>query len=305
MKNADINTKQEGNDLTKEVQDTNLKDNMVATAAKSGKRSSKAISEREEAIAKEERKKSITKDQTKPAKTKKPTRPILERRGKKYKEFAKLIEKNKLYSIDDALGLVCKTSYVNFDATVEMHIRLNVDPKQADQNIRDSVILPSGTGKDLRVAVFAEEDVAKDALKAGASIAGTEQILSDLDKGIINFEVLIAPPNLMAKLAKYARILGPKGLMPNPKSGTVTNEIVKAVKASKSGRIEYRVDSGGIIHVSIGKVSFGNKKLHLNLTEVVESIKQNRPSSIKGAFFKSVAITTTMGPSVMLNISEL
>ena len=186
-----------------------------------------------------------------------------------------------------------------------MHIRLNVDPKQADQNIRDSVTLPAGTGKTVKVAVFAEEEAANAAVKAGADIAGTEEITKALDKGSINFDVLIAPPNLMSKLAKYARILGPKGLMPNPKSGTVTADVVKGVEQAKAGRIEYRVDSTGIIHVAIGKVSFGSQKLTSNAKVILASIKQNKPASLKGTYVRSISASSSMGPSVKIASSEL
>lgn len=275
------------------------------TTAKSGKRSAKAIAEAEEKQAKEERKKDAPKQAEKPKQPVKPTRSKLERRSKKYKEASKLIDNNKAYTISEALELACKTSTTKFDATVELHVRLGVDPRQADQNIRDNVVLPAGTGKEVRVAVFAEDDVAKDALKAGAVIAGVDEVTKALDKGQIEFDVLIAPPNLMAKLAKYARVLGPKGLMPNPKSGTVTADVVKGVEAAKAGRIEYRVDSTGIVHVGVGKVSFGAKKLEENVIAIKESIKQNKPSSIKGTYVKSISITTSMGPGIPVNPSEL
>src|SRR6185369_380380 len=166
------------------------------------------------------------------------------------------IEKDKQYSVKEALELAIKTSPVKFDATVELHVNLGVDPRQADQNVRDNVVLPAGTGKTIRIAVLAEADDAAAAKKAGADIAGMEDLLKDIEKGIINFDTLIATPALMAKLGKYARVLGPKGLMPNPKSGTVTPDVVKAVEQAKAGRVEYRVDSTGIVHVAFGKVSF-------------------------------------------------
>ena len=182
---------------------------------------------------------------------------------------------------------------------------IGVDPRQADQNLRDNIVLPSGTGKTVRVAVFAEEDVAKEALKAGADVAGYEDFLKQLDKGEINFDVLVATPNVMAKLSKYARILGPKGLMPNPKSGTVTKDVNKAISQSKAGKVEYRVDSTGIVHLGIGKVSFGRDKINKNVEAVFTSLKTNKPSSLKGTYVKSVTITTTMGPGVKVLISEL
>jgi ribosomal protein L1 len=275
--------------------------------AKAGKRSAKAIAEVEEKVAKEERKASKSEEATddKPKKAVKPTRSRLERRGKKFREVAKLIEKDKVYSIKEAIDLALKTSTTKFDSTVEVHVRLGVDPRQADQNIRDNIVLPSGTGKTLRVAVFAEEDVAKQALKAGADIAGEDDFLKLLDKGEINFDILISTPNMMVKLSKYARILGPKGLMPNPKSGTVTNDINKAISQSKAGKVEYRVDSTGIVHLGVGKVSFGQEKIAKNIEAVFASIKVNKPSSIKGTYVKSIVVTTSMGPSVKVNPADL
>ncbi len=272
--------------------------------AKAGKRSAKAVKEAEEKQAKEEKKTEAPKDE-KPKKIIKPTRSRLERRSKKYRKASEKIDSSAEYKLKEALSLACDTTTTKFDASVELHIRLNVDPKHADQNIRDSVVLPSGTGKTVKVAVFAEEDLAKEAKEAGADLAGTDEITNALDKGTIDFDVLIAPPNLMSKLAKYARVLGPKGLMPNPKSGTVTADVAKAVKQSKAGRIEYRVDTTGIVHVAIGKVSFGSEKLLVNAQAILASIKQNKPASIKGAYTKSISVSSTMGPSIKVPSSEL
>lgn len=275
------------------------------TTAKAGKRSAKAIAETEAEIAKEERKAEAKDKEDKPKQFAKPARTRLQRRGKKYQEAAKLIEEDKLYTITEAIDLVTKTSVVSFDATVEVHIRLGVDPRQADQNLRDNLVLPAGTGKSIRVAVFADEDVAKEAKKAGADVAGDEEFLAQLDKNVIDFDVLIATPNVMARLSKYARVLGPKGLMPNPKSGTVTTDVVKAVTQAKAGKVEYRVDSTGIVHLGVGKVSFGAKKLAQNIEAVTTSIKQNKPSSLKGTYVKSVTFTTSMGPGIKVAVSEL
>lgn len=275
--------------------------------AKAGKRSAKALKETEEKVAKEERKTSGTEADSseKPKAIQKPARSRLERRSKKYREAAKLIDSDKEYTLKDALELVAKTSPVKFDASVELHVNLGVDPRQADQNIRDTVVLPAGTGKNVRIAVFAEAEDAAKAKKAGADIAGNEDFLAQLEKGTIDFDVLIATPMQMAKLGKYARLLGPKGLMPNPKSGTVTPDVVKAVSEAKAGRVEYRVDSTGIIHLSIGKVSFGAEKLGVNAAAVIASIRAAKPASLKGNYIKSVHITSTMGPSIRLAISEL
>lgn len=278
-----------------------------AKLAKSGKRSAKAIAEVEEKEAKEERKAAAKADEAteKPKAPVKPARSRLERRGKKFREAAKNVDATKLYNTKDAIAIAVKSSPSKFDATVELHIRLGVDPRQADQNLRDSLTLPAGTGKKVRVAVFAEEDVAKEALKAGADVAGYEDFLKQLDKGTIDFDILIATPNVMAKLSKYARILGPKGLMPNPKSGTVTNDVNKAISQSKAGRVEYRVDSTGIVHLGVGKVSFGADKIAQNVDAVFASIKSNKPSSLKSVYVRSISITTTMGPAVKVIPSEL
>jgi large subunit ribosomal protein L1 len=269
--------------------------------AKAGKRSAKSLKEREELQKKEERKaeKTVeTADEKKPKTIKTPTRSRLERRAKKYRELAKLIDKEKKYSVAQALELAIKTSPVKFDASVEMHVNLNVDPRQADQNIRDTVVLPNGTGKTVRVAVIGDPDIASSAKKAGADIVGGEDLFATFDKGEFKFDVLISTPSFMPRLGKYAKVLGPKGLMPNPKSGTVTNDVAKAVEQSKAGRVEYRVDSTGIVHLPFGKVSFGPQKLTQNANAVLGNLTSNKPSGIKGAFVKSIFFTTSMGPSI-------
>ncbi len=268
---------------------------------KAGKRSAKSLREAEELKAKEERKASISeaKVDEKPKRNIKPTRSRLERRGKKFREVAKKIELGKQYNAVEAIELATQTSPTRFDATVELHVNLNVDPKKADQNIRDNVVLPAGTGKTVRIAVFTDDKV------TGADISGIDTISKALDKGTIDFDVLIATPAAMPKLGKYARLLGPRGLMPNPKSGTVTTDIGKALYESKAGRIEYRVDSTGIIHLGIGKVSFGKDKLLQNYQAIAASIKSNKPNSVKENYIKAVHITTSMGPSIAIQTSEL
>lgn len=275
--------------------------------AKAGKRSAKSIAEDEEKAEKEARKARAKTEETidKPKQPVKPTRSRLERRGKKFRDAAKNIESGKHYTTSEAIELALKTSTVKFDATVELHVRLGVDPRQADQNLRDNLVLPAGTGKTVRVAVFAEEDVAKEAKKAGADVAGHEDFLKQLDKNTIDFDILIATPNVMSQLSKYARVLGPKGLMPNPKSGTVTNDVAKAVSQAKAGRVEYRVDSTGIVHVGVGKVSFGKDKLAQNIEALYASLKANKPASLKGVYVKSITLTTTMGPGIKVLPSEL
>lgn len=277
------------------------------SVAKAGKRSAKAAKAAEEKEAKQERKtlSRTEKLQDKPKSSKKPPRSRLERRGKKYRLAAKQIETDKDYPLKDALGLAIKTSTTKFDATVELHINLAVDPKQADQNVRGTLVLPAGTGKTSRVAVLAEADAAGKAKTAGADITGVDEVFALLDKERLDFDVLITHPSLMGKLAKYARLLGPKGLMPNPKSGTVTADIEKAVKEAKAGRVEYRVDSTGIVHVGIGKVSFGADKLTENTRAIFTTLKTNKPASVKGALILRAYVTTSMGPSIPLSLSDV
>lgn len=274
--------------------------------AKAGKRSEKAIKETGEKIAKEERKEkhdASPKSDKSETKKKGPapiTRPKIERRGKKYQEVAKLIDATKFYNLDDAIELITKTSPTKFDASVELHIKLGVDPRQADQNIRANVVLPKGTGKTIRVAVFAPEGEHANVKKAGADIVGDDNFLQQLEKGDLNFDVLITTPQYMPKLGKYARLLGPKGLMPNPKSGSVATNLVKATTEAKAGKVEYRVDKQSIVHLSVGKVSFGANDLRVNINALLESLKAQRPASLKGTYVKSVNISTTMGPGIKI-----
>ena len=268
--------------------------------AKAGKKSKK---HQEEVKAEEERQARKVEKAAEPEKKAGPkpvTRSRLERRGKNYRKVSEKIEKNKAYGLEEAVKLAIETSPVKFDATLEMHFRLGVDPRQADQNIRATVTLPAGTGKDTKVAVFAPLDLAKAAKTAGADIAEDEEFTKRLDKEQLDFDVLISTPQYMPKLGKYARLLGPKGLMPNPKAGTVTMDIEKAVKEAKAGKIEYRVDKQAIIHVGLGKISFGADKLMENINAFIDSLKSQKPASIKGQFVKSVYISTTMGPSILV-----
>ena len=274
-----------------------------SVTAKAGKRSTKALKEAAEKQAKEERKSSDEDTDNKPKQEAKPTRSRLERRGKGFRKSAEQINKDKNYTLNEAVALAQKTSHVKFDATVELHINLGVDPKHADQNIRDNLVLPAGTGKQIRIAVLTDDIAA--AKDAGADIAGTDDLLAELDKGNINFDVLIATPALMSKLGKFARTLGPRGLMPNPKSGTVTTDIVKAVSEAKAGRVEYRVDSTGIVHLGIGKVSFTVDQLIQNAQAVMASIRANKPQSAKGTYLKAVYVSTSMGPSILVELASV
>lgn len=272
--------------------------------AKAGKKSKKALEEVAEKVEKEARKlagDTTPADGSEPVVAKGPkpvTRPRIERRGKKYQEAAKKIEKDTVYSLADALKLAVETNPAKFDASVEIHARMGVDPRQADQNIRTTVVLPNGTGKNITVAVFAPESEHAAAKKAGANIIGDEEFLKQLDKETLNFDVLIATPAYMPKLGKYARLLGPRGLMPNPKAGTVAADVAKAVNDAKAGKVEYRVDKQAIIHLSIGKVSFGADKLNENAKAFFDSLASQKPSSLKGSYVKSISISTTQGPSI-------
>jgi large subunit ribosomal protein L1 len=288
---------------TNEVKATEEKDaSQVKATAKAGKRSAKGLEEAEAKAEKIEHQKHRDEEEAeaeaKPKAPVKPTRSRLERRSKGYRKSAELVEKGKVYALGEALELATKTSSVKFDASVELHVNLGVDPRQADQNIRANLVLPQGTGKTVRVAVFSDDKV------TGADLAGVEEITKQLDKGEISFDTLIATPANMPKLGKYARLLGPRGLMPNPKSGTVTTDVQKAVSEAKAGRVEYRVDSTGIVHLAVGKVSFGGAKLLENASAVMASIKSAKPQSVKGNYIKAVHVTTTMGPSIPVNPNE-
>ena len=274
------------------------------TAAKAGKRSEKSLREAEEKAEKEARKEAgDTSSQTGEEDVKKKgpapkVRSRLERRGKSYRKVVEQVEAGKIYALAEALDLAVKTNPSKFDASVEVHVRLGVDPRQADQNIRSTVVLPNGSGKTVRVAVFAPEDDHAAASKAGADIVGDETFIKQLDKEELNFDVLIATPQYMPKLGKYARLLGPRGLMPNPKSGTVATDVAKAVTEAKAGKVEYRVDKQAIVHLAIGKVSFGADKLEQNARAFFDSLQSQKPTSLKSAYVKSTNVTTTMGPGI-------
>jgi large subunit ribosomal protein L1 len=276
-----------------------------AKLAKAGKRSEKAIKEVEEKIAKEERKeKGETTPQSAEAvahvkKGPKPvTRPLILRRGKNYQKAAEFVDKSVIYPLYEALEIAVKTNPSKFDASLEVHVKLGVDPRQADQNIRATVSLPNGTGKT--VAVFAPETEHAAAKKAGADIVGDEDFLQKLDKEEIDFDILVATPQYMPKLGKYARLLGPRGLMPNPKSGSVAANVAKAVTEAKAGKVEYRVDKQGIIHLSIGKVSFGAKKLEENAKAFFDSLRSQKPTGLKGIYVKTTSISATQGPGIKI-----
>lgn len=274
------------------------------TTAKAGKRSAKALAEAEEEADRQARKEagdtsSQTDEESVVKKGPKPvTRPLIERRGRNYRQAAEKVDGAKLYTLDEALALAVATNPSTFDASVEAHVRLNVDPRQADQNIRATVSLPNGTGKTIRVAVFAPEADHATATTAGADIVGDEAFLAQLDKEVLDFDVLVATPQYMPRLGKYARLLGPRGLMPNPKAGTVAADVAKAVAEAKAGKVEYRVDKQAIVHIGFGKVSFGADKLAENAKAFFDSLSAQKPSSLKGGYVKSINISTSQGPGI-------
>ena len=224
--------------------------------------------------------------------------------GKKYNESAKLIEKTKLYDTNEAFELACKSATAKFDETVEAHIRLGVDSRHADQQVRGAVVLPNGTGKDVRVAVFAKGDAADAAKAAGANIVGAEDLLADIQGGMLDFDVCIASPDMMGLVGRLGKVLGPRGLMPSPKAGTVTPDVAKAVTEAKAGKIEYRLDKTNIIHCPIGKVSFGAEKLQENFDALMGAIIKAKPAATKGQYIKSCVVATTMGPGVKINANK-
>lgn len=223
-------------------------------------------------------------------------------KGKKYKDAAKLIDSAKSYEVDEAMKLVVDTATAKFDETIELHVKLGVDPRHADQQVRGVCVLPNGTGKVVRVLVIAKGDKAEIAEKAGADYVGAEDMIAKIQsENWFDFDVMVTTPDMMGLVGRLGRVLGPKGLMPNPKSGTVTMDIEKALKEIKAGKVEYRVDKTAIVHVPVGKKSFGPEKLAENLNTVMEAIVKAKPAAAKGQYLRSVYVTATMGPSVRIN----
>ena len=222
--------------------------------------------------------------------------------GKHYVDSAKLIDRTKLYEADEALNLCCQTAKAKFDETVELHVRLGVDSRHADQQVRGAVVLPHGTGKNVRVIAICKGDAAKAAEEAGAMMVGDADLIAKIqNEGFVDFDVLVTTPNMMGVVGRLGKILGPRGLMPNPKAGTVTPDIGKAVTEAKAGKIEYRLDKQNIIHVPVGKASFGPEKLGDNLRVVMDAIVKAKPAAAKGQYIKSATVATTMGPGIKLN----
>ncbi|KRM54648.1 50S ribosomal protein L1 [Lacticaseibacillus sharpeae] len=226
------------------------------------------------------------------------------KKGKKYIEAAKLVDKTATYAPEEALELVKKASFAKFDETVEVAYRLNLDPKKADQQLRGAVVLPNGTGKTQRVIVFAQGEQAKQAEAAGADLVGADDLVQKISDGWLDFDVAVATPPMMAKVGRLGRVLGPKGLMPNPKTGTVTMDVTKAVNDIKAGQVTYRVDKAGIIHAPIGKVSFDTAKLMENFTTLNDTLNKVRPASVKGGYVKSLSVTSTFGPGVAVDVNK-
>lgn len=226
---------------------------------------------------------------------------MAKKHGKKYLEAAKKVDESKLYAPADAIRLVKETSYTKFDGSVEVHLRLGIDPRQADQNIRSTVALPHGTGKTVRVLVFAQGDAAVAAREAGADFVGADELIAQIDReNFFDFDIAIATTDMMAKVGRVARKLGPRGLMPNPKSGTVVagDDLARTIKEVRGGRVEFRNDKTGLLHVAVGKVSFSDAQINENIASLMESVKATKPSSIKGTFVRSVTFTSTMGPGI-------
>jgi len=228
------------------------------------------------------------------------------RKGKKYVDSAKTIDRTKLYEPSEALSAVIATAKARFDETVELHVKLGVDSRHADQQVRGAIVLPHGTGKNVRVAVFAKGPKADEALSAGADIVGAEDLMERIQKeGFMDFDVVIATPDMMGVVGRLGRILGPRGLMPNPKAGTVSMDVAKAVQESKAGKIEYRLDKTNIIHCPIGKASFGPEKLVDNFNALMSAVIKAKPAAAKGQYIRSCVVASTMGPGVKVNASRL
>jgi len=230
----------------------------------------------------------------------------MSKHGKKYLEVAKLVDSTKSYSVAEAVDLVKKTSFAKFDASIDLHMNMNLDPRKAEQQIRGIVLLPSGAGKTVRILVFAEGEAATNAQEAGADYVGSDDLVTKIQGGWFDFDVAMATPQLMGKVGRLGKVLGPRGLMPNPKTGTVlqAEDLKRAITEARQGRVEYRLDKTGNIHVSIGKSSFSAEALVANLTTVLDAITRARPSGVKGIYVKKITLTSTMGPGIKLDLNQ-
>ncbi len=226
-------------------------------------------------------------------------------KGKRYTDTSKKVEKETAYEISSAIALVKETATAKFDETIEAHVRLGVDPRHADQQVRATVVLPHGTGKTKKILVFAKGEKEKEALDAGADYAGLDELVTKIQGGWIDFDVVVATPDTMAAVGKLGKILGPKGIMPNPKTGTVTMDVKKAIDEIKAGKIEFRVDKGGILHIGFGKASFSQEKLEENFRAFMEAVMKVKPTAAKGTYLKSITVKSTMGPGVKVSPAEI
>jgi len=285
-------------DEATEVAEEAKKEEVKKDTAKAGKRSAKA---KAEASAKEDKEaKKEVKEEVKKVKQK----PRVKKYSKNQKASRELIDKSKLYGLKEAVELLPKLSKTKFDATAEIHVTLNIDPRQADQIVRTNSVLPSGTGKAVKIAVIAGDKEAQAAKAAGADMVDAEAITKDISKEKFNFDVLIATPDKMGELGKLAKVLGPKGLMPSPKNGTVTNDPAKAVEEFKKGKVEIKNDANGVVHVAFGKLSFKNEDLYNNAKAVVKALASAKPAGVKGVFIKNMFVSASMSPSIKLDHSE-
>jgi len=293
-------------DVTEDVE-SDEREAAEPRTTKAGKRSSKAQREADAEAARKEA--AAANKDAKPEEAPKPPRKIqmpnpLKQHGKGYRKAADLIDRAKHYEIPEAVALAKHTATTKFDATVELHANLGVDPRQADQMVRATVVLPAGTGKKLRVAVLAPTDKHAAAKKAGADIVSDGDIIAKIEKGQLDFDVIIATPDMMAQLSKVAKVLGPRGLMPNPKSGTVAADVATAVTQAKAGRVEFRIDKQAIVHASIGKASFTVDQLEDNAKALIDAMMKAKPGAAKGTYMKAIALATSMGPGIKLDVQK-
>ncbi|MFI5240214.1 MAG: 50S ribosomal protein L1 [Candidatus Saccharimonadia bacterium] len=273
-----------------------------AATTKAGKRSAKAI--REEQAEAERKAKALAHDDTTPKKSVQIARNPLKRHGKGYRAALELVDKSKEYELAEAIALAKQTVKIKFVPSLELHVNLGVDPRQADQMVRASLVLPAGTGKELTIAVLGSAAKQAEAKDAGAQIVGEDDLIAKIESGTVNFDKLIATPELMPKLAKLAKILGPKGLMPNPKSGTVTSDVAKAVRESRAGKVEFRIDKQAIIHQAFGKANFTDEQLMQNVRTLIDGIMKAKPAATKGTYVKAMSMSTTMGPGIKINVTK-
>lgn len=296
-------------EIAKSAKSTTVKDTKTVTEEGSKKiAKDEKISEKPVKVAKEElggAGKKKEEDIKEAPKSHKPQKPHIKKHGKKYKEVSKLINKSQFYLPEEAVVLMLKTRTTKFDSSVEAHIKLGIKPSLSDQNIRTVVDLPQGAGKKVKVAAIVSAGKEKEVKDAGADVSGGDDLISKIEKGFLDFDIVVATPDMMGKIGKLGKMLGTKGLMPNPKTETVTDKPERVIKLIKKGRVELKNDSFGIVHASFGKVSFGKEKLKENLKALIEALSKSKPQSVKGQFVKSISLSTTMGPSVKIDINKL